>query len=202
MNYTSEKIVSQRQSLVRRLIDLDRSPSKYYPSREHRVAESVADRLPVRVYGLSECGQHYDYIWAASIDDALAVAVRNFNSDAYPMGEGSETTWIDIQVCDMLTEETASTEMEIDPPEPECTEGEHDWRSPYSVLGGLRENPGVWGHGAGVIIKTVCAHCGAYMIRDTWAQRPDNGVEGYESVAYQPADEASLAYVARCAGED
>lgn len=199
MKYHRTQIITQRQRLVRRLVALDRSPSRYYPSREHRIAEAIADRLPVRLYGLSEGGQHYDHIWAESIDAALAVAVENFDADAYShsLDDESGTTWIDIHVRDMLTEEMASTVMEIDPSEPECIEGEeHDWRSPYSVLGGLKENPGVWGHGGGIIIKTVCAHCGAYKIDDSWAQNPENGEQGLDSVEYHAPDDVSLAWLA------
>lgn len=83
----------------------------------------------------------------------------------------------------------------IEPIEPECAgEHDHDWRSPYSVLGGIKENPGVWGHGGGVILREVCAHCGRYRITDTWAQRKDTGEQGLESVKYEDADEASLAW--------
>jgi hypothetical protein len=87
----------------------------------------------------------------------------------------------------------------IDPEEPDCAEGrEHDWRAPYSVLGGLKENPGVQGHGGGgVICKTVCAYCGAYKVEDSWAQRPDNGEQGLHSTSYEEADEDSLAWVAK-----
>jgi hypothetical protein len=40
----------------------------------------------------------------------------------------------------------------------------HDWRTPHSVVGGLRENPGVWGVGAGVAEHFVCSRCGAYKV--------------------------------------
>lgn len=82
--------------------------------------------------------------------------------------------------------------VRIDPEEPECsaTDG-HDWRSPHSVVGGVKENPGVWGHGGGVIITEVCRHCGVYRVTDTWATRPDTGDQGLRSVEYRPADERS-----------
>jgi hypothetical protein len=56
--------------------------------------------------------------------------------------------------------------------------------SPYAVLGGLRENPGVQGHGGGVTIHRVCAHCGCLRIYDSWAQRRDTGEQGLASTSY------------------
>jgi hypothetical protein len=38
----------------------------------------------------------------------------------------------------------------------------HDWRVPHCVVGGLRENPGVWGLPSGVELNDVCAKCGAW----------------------------------------
>jgi hypothetical protein len=77
-------------------------------------------------------------------------------------------------------------EPSCDPVEPSCDPGEeHDWRSPLSLLGGCEENPGVWGNGGGVIIAEVCAHCGCKRMTDTWAQRPDTGEQGLESVSYE-----------------
>ena len=75
----------------------------------------------------------------------------------------------------------------IQPVPPACTDGhdEHDWCAPYEVVGGLRENPGVWGHGGGVICREVCQRCGVYRVTDTDAQE----------VSYEPPDEESLAWV-------
>jgi hypothetical protein len=84
--------------------------------------------------------------------------------------------------------------VEIHPDEPDC-ESEHDWHSPYSVVGGLKENPGVWGKGGGVICREVCANCGAYRITDTYAQDPTDGIQGLESIRYEDSDDASLEWV-------
>jgi hypothetical protein len=84
----------------------------------------------------------------------------------------------------------------INPAEPKCTAKEHDWRSPYSVLGGNKENPGVSASGGGVVIKEVCAHCGTYRVTDTWAQNPENGIQGLESVTYEQADDVSQEWIA------
>lgn len=76
--------------------------------------------------------------------------------------------------------------LEIDPG---CSTDEHDWQSPHSVVGGCRENPGVWGRGAGsgVVVAEVCARCGAYRYQETGARVP---------VEYREADDASRAWVA------
>lgn len=129
-------------------------------------------------------------------------------------GDVSETDWVDVyawrKASLTVTDEDGepitvsldidrdSYTIEIEPTVPECAEGhEHEWLSPYSILGGLRENPGVWGSGGGVIIKCVCAHCGRYHITDTWAHRPDTGEQGLTSVSYADADEDSSAWVER-----
>lgn len=80
----------------------------------------------------------------------------------------------------------------------ECLDGEdHDWQSPYSVLGGIKENPGVWGSGHGqVIIKSVCACCGMYRTTDYGATNFSNGTQTTRT-SYEPADEASIAWLMR-----
>jgi len=82
--------------------------------------------------------------------------------------------------------------------QPECREseeGEHDWRTPFGLVGGIEENPGVWGHGgAGVSVTEVCALCGCYRTtHDPGSQR--NPDEPIESVRFSPADESSSAWV-------
>lgn len=105
-------------------------------------------------------------------------------SDCYDTTDG--TIWVDARVrCEATGEDTTIT-VTLDPEEPACSEAEHDWQSPHSILGGLEENPGVWGHGGGVIIREVCMHCGCERTTDTWATRHDNGVQGLESVSYAP----------------
>jgi hypothetical protein len=119
-------------------------------------------------------------------------------------GAVDETMWVrnHARLIDPATDEPIddgeiSVTVQVDPEEPACAdEHEHDWRSPHPVLGGCESNPGVWGHGGGVIIREVCAHCGAYRVTDTWAQDPGTGEQGLTSVAYEDADDDSLAWVA------
>lgn len=50
-------------------------------------------------------------------------------------------------------------------------------------------------HGGGVVVREVCAVCGCYRETDSWAQRPDTGEQGLKSIAYEEADDASLAWI-------
>lgn len=77
-----------------------------------------------------------------------------------------------------------------DPPEPDCKEGgRHEWTATVEREGGLKENPGVFGHGGGVIINDHCAKCDMERVKDTWATHPGNGSDGYQTIQYIPADE-------------
>ena len=80
--------------------------------------------------------------------------------------------------------------------EPECEAAEHDWRSPIALVGGIKENPGVWSHGAGITYHEVCAECGMHRHGDTAATDMSDG-STYERITYEPATEESLAWVAR-----
>lgn len=109
-------------------------------------------------------------------------------ADAYP---------IDPITDEALNDAGTRVTVTIAQNEPDCAEGEaHAWRSPHSVVGGLRENPGVHGVGAGVVVREVCAHCGAYRVYESAAQDPGTGTY-YASTHYEEADEDSLAWVER-----
>jgi hypothetical protein len=133
------------------------------------------------------------------IADTAASAAQKYVS------EGSWTTdktsWVSVYVQEVDDDGEEIGEREwfkitIEPTEPECDgEHDHDWQSPHEVLGGLEVNPGVWGHGGGVKIKEVCAHCGHYRITDTWAQDRSDGEQGLESVEYESADYVSMQWV-------
>jgi hypothetical protein len=74
----------------------------------------------------------------------------------------------------------------VDPDEPKCGEGgEHDWQSPYDLVGGCKSNPGVWGHGGGVVINEACVRCGCKRVTDTWAQDGETGEQGLRGVSYE-----------------
>lgn len=108
-------------------------------------------------------------------------------------GERTRTDWVDVwawrrayaldeygEVVTLALDRERHT-LELPPDEPDCSEGRaHDWRE-----------RGVRGHGGGVIITEVCAHCARYRILDTWAQRRDTGEQGLRAVEYREADEIS-----------
>jgi hypothetical protein len=105
---------------------------------------------------------------------------------------GDSTSWYDVAIAvadsapDNDSDDWESITVTVDPTEPDCTDGEHEWESPIEIVGGIKENPGVWGHGGGVTIQEVCRKCGCGRLTDTWAQRQDTGEQGLRSVTYQP----------------
>lgn len=104
------------------------------------------------------------------------------------------TTWVSVAVWregldvngDIVRVDETKHTIEVEPDEPDCTADAHDWQSPIELVGGLRENPGVYGHGGGIIIQEVCLHCGCGRLTDTWAQDRNTGEQGLTSVSYQP----------------
>lgn len=146
------------------------------------------------------------YCWDDSCGDRVAIEAETAEDaaqeyvDGGEWGEEDHTRWVTVSVEDEAgTVETHRIALE--PTEPDCAEGEsHDWQSPLSVVGGIAENPGVWGHGGGVILREVCAHCGIYRSTDTWATDSADGTQGLRSVRYEDADERSSAWVHATAG--
>lgn len=114
--------------------------------------------------------------------------------------DGAEAVYIEWESLDGGTWSGPDSEthtIEIPPTVPDCCGGEHEFRSPFSVVGGCKENPGVYGHGGGVIMTEVCCLCGCYQITDTWAQNPENGEQGLRSVEYLESDDESEAWLTR-----
>lgn len=143
----------------------------------------------------------------ASYDDRTEIEAPDAQSAAQQYVAGGDfdasegTIWINVTVTPIaektgeeLDEDQQRIKVAVDPDEPECTAEAHVWRTPYSILGGLKENPGCWGHGGGVIQKSVCACCGKYRIEDSWAQDMETGEQGLNSVKYEEADEQSEAW--------
>ena len=168
----------------------DGLPARGGLRRRHRGVERIerllADAsLPgARKWRLIEEGTHYDTIEADSLKEALAVARENVDRASYPT-EKQRTIWIDyLVVCDETGEEGSGT-VECPAEEPDCDHDDgHDWQAPYELVGGIKDNPGVWGHGGGVIINEACLRCGCGRKTDTWAQRPGTG-QRLTSVSYE-----------------
>jgi hypothetical protein len=98
------------------------------------------------------------------------------------------TVYVDVWVLeDGEGGEEDRVTVAIHQDEPGCTAGgDHDWRSPHWLVGGIESNPGVQGSGGGVLITEACLRCGCRRTTDTWAQRRDTGEQGLTEVTYQP----------------
>lgn len=143
-----------------------------------------------------------------------AKAAARAYAAAYDPGE--TTYWVRIRVWRRAVGVTDAGELvygrafeevhrvAIHPPQPACVDLEgHDWRSPYAVVGGSPESPGVWLKGAGIIERKVCASCGVYVQSDTWATDPATGEQGLHAIRYEDPDTTSLAWLeARAARKD
>lgn len=153
------------------------------------VRVAVVDSECPREWDLGEAGYHYDTVTADSAAEALEIAISNVDRANYDTDGDLGTIWIDVTVRCPETKEESSAKVTLEPEEPACSdERGHDWQSPYEILGGLKENPGVFGHGGGVIIRECCMRCGCGRTTDTWAQRPDTGEQGLRSVRYEPGE--------------
>lgn len=112
------------------------------------------------------------------------------------------TYWVEYGIRESGESVWEWSEIAIDPPEPKCTKKRHKWLAPVSVVGGLKENPGVYGHGGGVNITTCCKFCGMFRIVDTWAQNPVTGKQGLDSTSYRDATDRSLDWISKGGKED
>jgi hypothetical protein len=178
----------------------------------HNLLETATDRARVRWQDSDEAreyafggeslngGRERGHLHAPSdVEAALTGWTAGGDWDA-----SESTFWIhdhawpvDPVTSEELDADRVDVRVAFEPAEPNCDhDGGHDWKSPHSVLGGLEDNPGVWGKGGGVVIREVCLHCGAYRVTDTWAQDRSTGVQGLESVTYEDADDDSLEWVA------
>ena len=166
-------------ALAERLVDIDHHESLLIAlMREHGSTISVADDGNAEV-------EYPD----TEADDAACEYVEDGD-----WGDSDETSWVTVytwtrlrlgSVCVDL-DDRASHSIAIEPDEPACTEAEHDWQSPHDIVGGIESNPGVWGHGGGVVINECCVLCGCKRVTDTWAQNPETGEQGLRSVRYEP----------------
>lgn len=137
---------------------------------------------------------------AADDNAAIAFADAWLEDGDWPR---DETQYLTASVYRMPENEcVGEATLTLQPLPPACAGGhDHDWCSPHRVVGGLRENPGVFGSGGGVKVVEVCRHCGRRQHTDTWATNPNTGEQGVERVWYTDHDEASLAWIEEHAAE-
>lgn len=167
-----------------------------------RVVDPDGDVVTEWEMTLEYAREHGESAWVADdgnaeIEFADALSAREA-AEAYvedgDWGERSSTAWISVYAWERcrfngrtLDGDRARYKIAIEPKEPKCshTDG-HDWQSPHEIVGGVKENPGVWGHAGGVVIKEICVRCGCGRTTDTWAQDPADGEQGLTSISYQP----------------
>lgn len=108
------------------------------------------------------------------------------------------TIWIDVRVAELprvpdepSLEHDSRHRIAVDPLPTLCLDedgrrnGDHSWSDDVRLVGGLRENPGVFGWGGGVVIHRICTACGCGEIVNTWATDPATGESGLRSTTYQ-----------------
>ncbi len=128
------------------------------------------------------------YLDVITIEDAKALMKDEIA--LYYQAETS-TIWVKAHLFwndeDGEEEFVETIKVEIHPSEPKCVSKQdaHDFQSP-SFLGGLSENPGVWGSGGGVIKTECCMKCGCAKRTNTWAQDNSDGEQGLTSITYEP----------------
>jgi hypothetical protein len=122
--------------------------------------------------------------------DSAQDAAQEYVDDG-DWGDDAKTFWVDVHVSPLDAAGEPDEDrhecitVTVNPDEPDCThEAGHAWAQPYALLGGLKENPGVVGSGGGVRGRDVCLLCGLAKNWDSWAQRPDTGEQGLDSVEY------------------
>lgn len=139
-----------------------------------------------REWSVRDEGGEFARVVATSADEAIDLA--DPTTDASDFADSTETVHYTVRAVCQETDESDSRDITAEPSEPSCTEDAHDWRSPVEIVGGIRENPGVWGHGGGVVIHEVCMHCGCGRTTDTWAQHASTGEQGLTSVSHDPGE--------------
>jgi len=156
-------------------------------------AGTVDATTPVR-YRYREDGGHEEWLAAQDMDEAEEMAQDLLETGDWGEIEDGDPSYIvsaqcDAVDCDGNVVDSRRVRHVVDPAEPECASEEgHDWQAPYDVVGGSRENPGMWasmGGCGGVTSREVCMRCGCGLIADTGAQDADTG-EQYTSVRYEP----------------
>jgi hypothetical protein len=152
--------------------------------KEDRMMEKTKTTYYCKCRGSDEESEQIESMTAA---DAAAEHARYCTE----VDRDEDTTWwLHVTVVHGDEKTAEDIMVEIHPPEPACeaTCG-HEWIAPYELVGGLRENPGCWSHGGGLISDEICRHCGCKRITDTWAQDPETGAQGLTSIRYIEHDD-------------
>ena len=139
-------------------------------------------------------------------DDQVSEIIESDDMDAacdYAEEKWQEGSWdskckitLSVQEIDWNEKEIGDAEsFEVecgeDPAEP-CDE--HDWKSYFPLVRGLKENPGVWSLGGTTTKnKEVCALTGWYKVEIRYGAQRNPGQ--CDSIEYSEPDAASIAWV-------
>lgn len=137
-------------------------------------------------YDLIEAGHCFSTVEAASAEAALDTIDPDWVDYGDPDEVTRATRYTEITARNVDDEDDCETRtFRMEPPAPPCADGHaHEWSDDHDLVGGLAENPGVWGHGGGVRIHTACIHCGCGKVVDTWATDPLTGEQGLQALEF------------------
>lgn len=178
------------ESWERALLDAD-DETEFQPQNnqlpEHEEWESFGGR-----YFITD-GHASENIEATSMDEAEEWAIEKWQDGSW---DSKILIQLDIEEFgfgeEVIDHRTIEIECGEDPEAPDCEDGhEHDWCSPYEVVGGMSENPGVFSKGGTTMVFVeVCSHCGCKKIETHYgAQRNPHQCDQIE---YDTEDENAI----------
>lgn len=111
-------------------------------------AENLETAVAQMQQCIRECGKEFEGVVITDNDYEVVrtwFAMDGERNDDYPSTDWGEY-WLAYSAeepspdSDAWKQHTAT----LHPIEPECDDGEHKWESPVEIVGGIKENPGVW----------------------------------------------------------
>lgn len=136
----------------------------------------------MRTYIMTDSNDCKETIFANNIHDAMESATNTIKA-WYESQE--KTFYIRASIADDKGNIAAHITVPIHPRAPRCVGDFHDWQRPFSLVGGIEENPGVWGNSGGIIMDEVCLNCGCKKTTNTWDTCPATGMQGLTSIKYE-----------------
>lgn len=102
-----------------------------------------------------------------------------------------EIDWDGKTIGDSITRDI---EVGEDSPWAECFEADaHEWCAPFDLVGGLKENPGVFSlGGTTMVFKKVCLHCGCYKTETKYGVQRNPGQS--DKIEYTRSDAESHSF--------
>lgn len=172
------------------------------------VAEDSPDRESTTLYLLDS-----DSPWVADDGNAEVATTADTNLEAAQeyvsdgdWGDGKCSVRVHVWKYaldingeqERVAEDSFDVDAGSDPEAPgECgtDDDDHDWETPLELVGGCRENPGVFSIGGTTFRATsVCASCGTYRISTSRGEQRNPG-EAASEIEYREADEHSRAWI-------